>query len=52
MLRQTLRDRGPLRQRALLAVFQVLTRFPEGWGQIEFMRDRLLSRQARLIEYK
>ena len=39
-------------QRALLALFQVLARFPEGLGQIKFMRDRLLGRQARLIEYK
>jgi hypothetical protein len=51
-LRQTMRNRGPVRQRALLALFQVLARFPEGWGQIKFMRDRLLGRQARLIEYK
>jgi GT2 family glycosyltransferase len=52
MLRQTLRNRGPLRQRALLALFQVLARFPETWGQIRFKRDRLFGRQARLIEYK
>jgi GT2 family glycosyltransferase len=52
MLRQTLRNRGPLTQRALLAVFQLLARFPEGFGQIKFMRDRLLRRQARIIEYK
>ena len=41
-----------LGDRALLALFQVLARFPEGLGQIRFMRDRLLGRQARLIEYK
>ena len=52
MLRQTLRNSGPLRDRALLALFQLLARFPEGWGQIIFMRDLLLGRQARLIEYK
>jgi GT2 family glycosyltransferase len=52
MLRQTLRNTGSLDDRALLAVFQVLARFPEGLGQIKFMRDRLLGRQARLIEYK
>ena len=43
---------GPLRQRALLAVFQVLARFPEGFGQIKFLRDRLLGHQTAIIEYK
>jgi hypothetical protein len=52
ILRQTMRNRGPVKQRALVALFQVLARFPEGYGQIKFTRDRLLSRQARLIEYK
>ena len=52
VLRQTMRNSGPLSDRALLALFQVLARFPEGWGQIKFLRDRLLGRQARLIEYK
>jgi GT2 family glycosyltransferase len=52
ILRQTLRNRGPLGDRAVLALFQVLARFPEGWGQIKFMHDRLLGRQTRLIEYK
>jgi GT2 family glycosyltransferase len=52
MLRQTLRNHGPLGQRAVLAFFQVLARFPEGCGQIKFMRDRLLGCQARLTRYK
>jgi GT2 family glycosyltransferase len=52
LLRQIVRNPGTLRQRALLALFQVLARFPEGWGQIRFVRDRLLGRQARIIEYK
>jgi len=51
-LRQTMRNTGPLGHRATLALFQVLARFPEGIGQIGFMRDRLLGRQARLIEYR
>jgi hypothetical protein len=51
-LRQTVRNRGPLSHRATLALFQLLVRFPEGLGQIKFMRDRLLGRQACLIEYK
>jgi GT2 family glycosyltransferase len=52
VLRQTLRNQGPLADRATLALFQMLARFPEAWGQIRFLRDRLLGRQARLIEYK
>jgi glycosyltransferase involved in cell wall biosynthesis len=50
--RQVLRNSGPLSQRATLALFQVLVRFPEGWGQIKFLADRILNRQIRLIEYK
>ena len=52
MLRQTVRNPGPLGDRALLALFQVLARFPEGLGQVKFMHDRLLGRHAHLIEYK
>jgi len=52
VLRQTLRNRGSLSHRATLALFQVLARFPESWGQISFLRDRLLRRQTHLIEYK
>lgn len=52
VLRQTVRNPGPAGDRALLALFQVLARFPEGLGQIRFTRDRLLGRQAQLIEYK
>jgi GT2 family glycosyltransferase len=51
-LRQTLRNSGSLGNRMLLALFQLLSRFPEAWGQLKFLRDRLLGRQARLIEYK
>jgi GT2 family glycosyltransferase len=52
ILRQTVRNRGSVKQRALVALFQLLARFPEGCGQIKFMCDRLIGRQARLIEYK
>jgi GT2 family glycosyltransferase len=52
MLRQMARNPGSLSDRATLALFQVLARFPESWGQIKFMRDRLFGRQAHLIEYK
>jgi glycosyltransferase involved in cell wall biosynthesis len=51
-LRQTVRNRGRFSDRARLAFFQILARFPEGLGQIKFMFNRLLRRQARLIEYK
>jgi len=51
-LRQTLRNRGSLSRRLKLALFQLLARFPESWGQIKFMRDRLLGGQGRIIEYK
>jgi GT2 family glycosyltransferase len=52
VLRQTVRNPGPLRERALLALFHLLARLPEGMGQIKFLHNRLLGRQARLIEYK
>lgn len=52
VLRQTVRSRGTVRDRALLALFQMLSRFPEAWGQIKFLADRLLGRRSRLIEYK
>jgi hypothetical protein len=52
MLRLMTRTRGPLRQRALLALFQVLARFPEGLGQMKFLRDRLFGLQKVIIEYK
>jgi glycosyltransferase involved in cell wall biosynthesis len=52
ILRQTMRNPGQAKERALLALFQLLARFPEACGQIKFMRDRLFARQARIIEYK
>jgi GT2 family glycosyltransferase len=52
MLQKAVRKRGPLGDRSLLALFDVLAHFPEAWGQIQFVRDRHFSRQARLIEYK
>jgi GT2 family glycosyltransferase len=52
VVRQTLRSPGALADRATLALFQVLGRFPEGLGQIRFLRDRLFGRTGRLIEYK
>jgi glycosyltransferase involved in cell wall biosynthesis len=52
ILRQTVRNSGPPGDRAELAFFQVLARFPEGWGQLRFVRDRLFGTQARVVEYK
>jgi len=52
IFRQTLRNRGSLRRRAALALFQTLARFPEALGQLKFAQDRLLGVQRRLIEYK
>jgi hypothetical protein len=52
MLRQTIRNRGPWKQRLILALFQLLARFAEGTGQVKFLRDRAFGRQAVLIEYK
>jgi GT2 family glycosyltransferase len=51
-VRQTMRNPGPLTDRAILAIFQMLSRFPETLGQLKFTRDRLFSREQRLIEYK
>jgi cellulose synthase/poly-beta-1,6-N-acetylglucosamine synthase-like glycosyltransferase len=52
MLQKVVRSRGPLGDRTLVALFDVLVLFPQSWGQIKFLRDRLLGRQAGLIEYK
>jgi glycosyltransferase involved in cell wall biosynthesis len=52
VLRQTSRDTGKLKQRATIALFHLLGRFPEAIGQIKFMLDRLFGRRSRLIEYK
>jgi GT2 family glycosyltransferase len=52
LARQTARSPGPLKERALIALFQLLGRFPEGLGQLKFLRNRWLARPAQLIEYK
>jgi hypothetical protein len=52
MLRLTSRNTGSLKQRATVALFHLLGRFPEALGQIKFMLDRLCGRRSRLIEYK
>lgn len=50
VFRQAARNAGPMKDRALLALFQVLSRFPEACGQIQFIRDRLRGGQSRGIE--
>lgn len=52
VLRLFARGHGSVRDRALQAMFHTLGRFPEAMGQLQFMRDRLLDRQSRLVEYK
>lgn len=52
VIRQTMRNDGPFRQRLTMATFQMLARFPEALGQLKYFRDRKLGFQARLIEYK
>ena len=52
VMRQALRARGSFRDRMAIGFFQVLSRFPESWGQIKYLFDRSFSRRARLIEYK
>ena len=52
ILRQILRNDGPFDERLKLALFQLLARFPESWGQMKFWADQILGRQRHLIEYK
>ncbi|WP_346656113.1 glycosyltransferase [Bradyrhizobium sp. dw_78] len=52
MIRQSSRGPGDFRERATKAFFQVIGRFPEALGQLQFWRDRLFSRKSLLIEYK
>jgi GT2 family glycosyltransferase len=52
VLRQIVRNPGPASERATVAFFQVLGRFPEAIGQIQFHAKRLFGRRPSLIEYK
>jgi GT2 family glycosyltransferase len=52
LLRLTVRNPGSFEDRARLASFQLLARFPESLGQIMFLRDRLLGIRPQLIEHK
>ena len=52
VLRRTARMPGQLRDRWLRVLFELLGRFPETYGQIRFLRDRMLGRAGQIIEYK
>jgi glycosyltransferase involved in cell wall biosynthesis len=52
VFRQALRTEGSIRDRLVIGFFQMLSRFPESWGQIKYLFDRTLNRPTRIIEYK
>jgi hypothetical protein len=52
VLRQIVRNSGPLTDRATISVFQVLAHFPEALGQLKFLWHRLLGVRPGLLEYK
>lgn len=52
LLRLTRNNSGRLTDRATLAWFQLLARFPEAAGLARFWRDRLTARRPQLIEHK
>jgi glycosyltransferase involved in cell wall biosynthesis len=52
VLRLYFRGAGLPSDRAARALFQTLGRFPEMFGLLQFLRDRLLRRRSGLIEYK
>jgi cellulose synthase/poly-beta-1,6-N-acetylglucosamine synthase-like glycosyltransferase len=52
MARQTMSGPGNWRERKTKAFFQLIARFPEAMGQLQFLRDRLLNRKTTLIEHK
>jgi GT2 family glycosyltransferase len=51
-LRRLTKTSGPLSTRVQLKFFELLARFPESLGVLIFMRDLVLRRHGRLIEYK
>ena len=52
LIRQTVRNTGTLKARLTLALFQLVGRFPEAWGQLKFLFNRFLNREALIIEHK
>lgn len=51
-VRRMLKISGSLRECAIRAYFETLSRFPEAVGQIKFFLNRVSRRQGSLIEYK
>lgn len=52
LARLTINNPGTLSDRARLAFFQLLARFPEALGVTMFWRDLLLHRRPQIIEHK
>jgi hypothetical protein len=52
ILRRMTNMSGSFVLRGQFAFFEQLSRFPEAIGQLRFVRDRVLRRRSRLIEYK
>jgi GT2 family glycosyltransferase len=52
LLRQAARNSGSPKERLTLALFQLLSRFPEAMGQLKYVRDRLLGYRSGIIEYR
>ena len=50
--RRLARVPGGIYDRLLVVLFELLGRFPEMVGQANFMRDRMLGRAGKIIEYK
>ena len=46
MLQKVIRSSGPLKDRALIALFHVVGHFAQNWGQIRFMRDRPAPKES------
>uniref|UniRef100_Q07SM9 Glycosyl transferase, family 2 n=1 Tax=Rhodopseudomonas palustris (strain BisA53) TaxID=316055 RepID=Q07SM9_RHOP5 len=46
------RGEGTFRERTVIAIFQIASRFAEVAGQIKFLRHRLLGLRGHIIEYK
>ncbi len=52
VLRLIIKNKGSISDRSTKAIFQVLGRFPEAWGQLKFLQGRVSRQHSRLIEHK
>lgn len=52
VIRQSFRGSGTFYRRTTSALFQMIGRFAEGFGQLQFWRDRIAGRKSTIIEYK